>query len=183
MRAAVLVRSSVLVAALSILNGCGSPSSPTSSGSLTYALMITPSASCRTNFYGSWDPNAVYTLWMAGPGNESNATGAVYRQLLPRQPSTGSQPPDSGSVTLAIVQSNSSLVSGTISGSGFTHESGLELEFGRGPDPLPLTGSVELPGGRMLGTFVGLLDWSIFASAAGGDCTASDHQWRLELLQ
>jgi hypothetical protein len=120
---------------------------------------------------------------MAGPSDQSNAAGAVYRQLRPAPPPMSPPAPDSGSVTLTIVQSNSSVVSGTISGSGFTHQSGgLELLFGRGPDPLPLTGSIERPGG-MLGTFTGELEWSIFASAAGGACTASDHQWRLELLQ
>ncbi len=35
----------------------------------------------------------------------------------------------------------------------------------------------------MLGTFIALLDWRIYTSSAGGECIASDHYWRLELLQ
>ena len=157
---------------VSILPGCSSPVRPTQNDETNarYALQIVVSDACPAGGQGTMFQRS-FNFEVIGSSSES----PLFRLA---SPFSGS--PNTGDLVLRFTATRGS-VSGTVSGFGLSangvHTFGVHENQNRvGMAPVlgtnPQSGTFE-------GTFSGYVTFSIFRTAAGGECTASNHSWRL----
>lgn len=99
--------------------------------------------------------------------------------LVLRLPVSLNQPANTGDLTLQLTE-NRRQFEGTLGGGGLSDD-GVHTFYVS--ETRSRTGVARVTGRRLSdnaleGTFSGYVTFSVFRTAAGGECTATDHTWR-----
>jgi hypothetical protein len=106
----------------------------------------------------------------------------IGNSVVLRIPASSTQPANTGDLTLRLTVTPEQL-EGELGGGGLSDDRQHTFyvwESGRRTGVARVTGR-RTADGTLDGTFSGYVTFSVFQTAAGGECTAADHSWRAVL--